>query len=310
MTGMKIVLPLAFSDTSLPTLRDDILLTDGSLLLVDPAHPANPWPTGTPSNAATLPNIAWKEAAAVIGSGSEEDMEVLFERNAAISGANGLVERSTRGGLHVVISESYAPAFAGLGVAIRPSQMLADYIVDNPNNSYYFSLWFKGTRFTDASESVLAFSLANTPSTTQLLVAMASTGSNIPTGGVKLLGARRTRTFWRPTQDESITPPFSDAIMSSIAVAGYTGTPELTGSSARDFMKVFSVGRMNPFAAATPVPSRMFWRAYIEDLTVSGRTFAEVDAIDYAEYQKQVLTVGGRYYGDTYTDPEDFDEGS
>jgi hypothetical protein len=38
-------------------------------------------------------------------------------------------------------------------------------------------------------------------------------------------------------------------------------------------------------------------------LTVSGRTYAEVDAIDHALYTREVLTPGGRYYGDTYTDP-------
>ena len=50
-------------------------------------------------------------------------------------------------------------------------------------------------------------------------------------------------------------------------------------------------------------PSRAVYRMYIEDLTVSGRTYAQVDAIDYAQFTKDVLTVGGRYYGDTYTDP-------
>lgn len=47
----------------------------------------------------------------------------------------------------------------------------------------------------------------------------------------------------------------------------------------------------------------LFYRAYIEDLTVSGRSYAAVDALDYAEYTKQVTTAGGRYYADTYTDP-------
>lgn len=68
-----------------------------------------------------------------------------------------------------------------------------------------------------------------------------------------------------------------------------------------------TAGASNPFNAIGGIRERLsssiFYRAYIEDLTVSGRTYAEVDAIDYALYTKEVLTPGGRYYGDTYTDP-------
>jgi hypothetical protein len=55
--------------------------------------------------------------------------------------------------------------------------------------------------------------------------------------------------------------------------------------------------------AKESAPSVVFYRTYLEDLTVSGRTYAEVDALDVALYTKHVLTTGGRYYGDTYTDP-------
>lgn len=55
----------------------------------------------------------------------------------------------------------------------------------------------------------------------------------------------------------------------------------------------------SPRHRLTPTGSR----AYVEDLTVSGRTYAEVDAIDHALYTKEVLTPGSRYYGDTFTDP-------
>jgi hypothetical protein len=41
-----------------------------------------------------------------------------------------------------------------------------------------------------------------------------------------------------------------------------------------------------------------FYRAYIEDLTLSGRTWAEVNAIDYALYQAAFGT-DGRFEGDT-----------
>jgi hypothetical protein len=42
------------------------------------------------------------------------------------------------------------------------------------------------------------------------------------------------------------------------------------------------------------------YRLYIENLTVSGRTWAEVDAIDYALYQA-AFGAGGRFADDTFT---------
>lgn len=51
--------------------------------------------------------------------------------------------------------------------------------------------------------------------------------------------------------------------------------------------------------------SRIIYRARIEDLTVSGRTYEEVEAIDFALYTA-AFAVGGKFYGDTYTDPTTF----
>jgi hypothetical protein len=78
----------------------------------------------------------------------------------------------------------------------------------------------------------------------------------------------------------------------------YTGQPVTSTRSA-----IFEVGNLlapNQGAGkAGPHGVHVFWRGYVEDLTVSGRTYAEADAIDIAEFTKQVLTSGGRYYGDT-----------
>lgn len=49
--------------------------------------------------------------------------------------------------------------------------------------------------------------------------------------------------------------------------------------------------------------SFIFYRLYVEDLTVSGRSYVTIDAIDLALYQAAVLTSTGRYYSDTYSAP-------
>ncbi|MCF6764112.1 hypothetical protein, partial [Pseudomonas fragi] len=49
-------------------------------------------------------------------------------------------------------------------------------------------------------------------------------------------------------------------------------------------------------------PSRIIYRAYGEDLTVSGRNYAEVEALDYALFL-EAFAPGGKFYGDTFTSP-------
>ncbi|RQS00227.1 hypothetical protein DIE02_27720 [Burkholderia sp. Bp8991] len=48
--------------------------------------------------------------------------------------------------------------------------------------------------------------------------------------------------------------------------------------------------------------SAILYRVFLEDLTVSGRTFAAVSALDQSLYNA-AFTSGGRYNGDTYTSP-------
>jgi len=48
--------------------------------------------------------------------------------------------------------------------------------------------------------------------------------------------------------------------------------------------------------------SGIFYKLYIEDLTVSGRSYEQVDAIDFALYTS-AFSAGGKYYGDSFTDP-------
>lgn len=56
------------------------------------------------------------------------------------------------------------------------------------------------------------------------------------------------------------------------------------------------------YSARGASPSAIFYRFYLEDLTLSGRTWAEVDALD-ARLFASAFAPGGRYYADTFTDP-------
>jgi hypothetical protein len=307
-SGFGVQLPFAPTDPSLPILRDDLRLTAGSMMLLDPAHPVNPWPAGVPADASTVPNLAWRECQALTGTGTQSSLAALVARSAAITGSLGLLERSAKGGLHLLLSAATAPA-GGQGFAIRPAVGVVDWMVAHPTHAYYFSIFMKRTRFGNAFGNVLGASLNAAPSDTEVFASIGPDGTTSPTSSGKRTGYRRTRTYWRPAQDAAVTPPFSQAIMANVAVSGYTGTPGITGATAQAQMKLFGGGRLGPFAdVVAGMPSSVLWSAHWVDLTAAGMTYADMDALEYAEFQKQCLNdvvggVGGRYYGDTYTDP-------
>jgi hypothetical protein len=260
-----------------------------------------------PADGSTVPNLAWKQAQALIGSGTQSSLAALVARSAAITGSLGLLERSSKGGLHLLLSAATAPS-GGQGFAIRPPQGAVDWMVANPNHAYYFSVFMKRTRFGNAFGNILGASLNAAPSDTEVFASIAPDGTSPTTSG-KRTGYRRTRTYWRPAQDAAVTPPFSQAIMANVGISGYTGTPAITGATAQAQMKLFGGGRLGPFAdVVAGMPSSLLWSAHWVDLTAAGLTYADMDAIEYAEFQKQCLNaavggVGGRYFGDTYSDP-------
>lgn len=91
----------------------------------------------------------------------------------------------------------------------------------------------------------------------------------------------------------------------NVATGGIVGTPPsaLVGSA----MQWGSFGVVP--SSSSPVsrmPSHVVYRYYLEDLTISGRTYAQVDAIDQRLYAAKISTPGGAYFGDTPSAPGSF----
>src|SRR5690242_14691241 len=133
-SGLKIVLPGDFTDTSLPVLYDDAVLSPGALVLYDLNHSLNPTSgainatSGTPTNGAVVSNLAWKTASTIIGSGTQSSLSgavgVTGNFVAGVGSPTGKAERSTKGGLHVVASQAASLASGdsvtlGLASAIK-----------------------------------------------------------------------------------------------------------------------------------------------------------------------------------------------
>lgn len=275
---MSRVLKLPGTAISAAPVLADPILTDGSLVLVDPAHPASPWPSGVPASSATVPNLANTQAAALIGAPAA----LTFVNG--ITAADGKVERSGKGGLHVALSRTgdVLNHLAGINLG----NALKAYLEAHPTNDLYLSWWGKYTRAADTTASDVAF-------------AAAVRGEN---DGGKWVGVGQ----YAPTGALSAQPPAGTRRLGIRGTTTADGTFQSVGGT--DFGSQTVVDPR--LVAHGPIsstwlhkaPSVLTWRVYLEDLTVSGRTYADVDAMDWAAFQAATGS-GGRYNGDTYTNP-------
>lgn len=299
MPGIKITLPMTFSDPDdeLPTLYADAILAPGSLVLIDFNHSASDLAAGVPATGAVIPNLAWEQAAAAHGSGSETDWGMIYtETMVKTAGADGTVERTGKGGLHVIMSQATSQANRGVYIgsgASGATPLISQYLRTNWNHAYYFSQWQRITRVGLAPGGDVIYpndftihNRAVNPNINHFLLR----GDKVASYGTGL-----------EQRNDPALPEGLGNVYRSLAVTGGTGT---TPAAAGDVMAALaSIGQLPANFGAIGVNksrSAVIYRAYLEDLTVSGRTVAEVDAIDHALWQAAFGT-GGRFADDTFT---------
>ena len=273
--GSKTVLSGTFTDTSLPIIRNDALLSKGSLFLFDPSHSQGAF-EGTASQT-VVPNVAWREAAGLMPGETQASLAGAVFLN--LAAGEILVERTPKKGVHII--NSLVNQTADRNWNIWPSDKIRDYMVTNgATHKFYVSLWTKRTR-KGLGPAGSVFHLFRNPVGTMFIA---------PDEGLNGNG----RSNYRTVNTNGGVEPF--VRFTNTDVNGVTGAPDLFQLGA---------GMLSSYSGNTyrnRQNSVILYRAYIEDLTVSGRTYAEVDALDYALYQA-AFAEGGRYAGDTYTDP-------
>lgn len=303
MSGIRITIPTAFTNVSLPILAaDPILPAAGALLLYDANHPAGSV-SGALANGLSVPNIALDQALAMYPAGSAAGLNGQVEIGPDFIGALGFVERSAKGGLHFAVGSTTTLAVTRYARVGGGSQ-LAAYLNANKTHSFYHSTWARitamPTPLTNSANVVskvgASFQLpyfyvrptGNTAGPVVYPVDARLAGSSAD-------GAVGLAVSSTPVTNKTDIGP----VMWAGAVNNYTAVADIVTAAG-------NIAWNNAGPAVAPEidtrgVSSIFYRAYVEDLTVSGRTFAQVQAIDYAQYVKHVLTAGGRYYGDTFT---------
>jgi hypothetical protein len=159
-----------------------------------------------------------------------------------------------------------------------------DYMLAHPNNLYYASSWTRVTR----AALTATFSHSYVIGADKFNCFYVAEGGAIFGGG---LGS-----FMEPAgSNYSLT---TGNRFFSVGMNGDTGAPGTPSPL------LFNVGTAAPYSgfSQNKCPSMIFYRGYIEDLTVSGRTYAQVHAEDKALFD-EAFGVGGRFYGDTFSNP-------
>lgn len=262
-------------------------VTAGPLLLIEPAW----WEpvAGIPATGAVLPNLAEELAATTIG-GAVGDVTVAN----GVGGAStkSRIQRTTKGGIHEINSHVGQGSPYELFDIISPIA-IRDYLAANNTHDLYVSSWWAETRAGTGANAAHLWGVRLNFSGSLVTGRWATVGS-LNSAGHATPGSAEARRLGANLQRSGAADSYK--FFTAVGASESPSTP---------FNPISPVLRFGAGQAGDVniLPSRVFYRGYIEDLTVSGRTYAQVEAIDYAEYTTEVLTAGGRYYGDVWNDP-------
>lgn len=278
------MLDFTATDTTLPRIRhSDPMLSTGSLVLLDPMHPdmSNSW---AGFNSGVIPNLAWRPLSRLLGWGNEAQLSGIYSNG--LTPADGGMERTDKGGLHGMIRHTPFTERRATTISINAA---AEYVAANAGNEIFLSVWGAYTRKDgrgDQPERMAGFGSSASQAT--LMLAQGASALSVYPYGPERTGVR---------------PAVDDGLGERFIVNGARQIPvPVSTSSAQIMWTTGSSGWSNVRS-----PSWVLYRYYLEDLTVSGRTYAEADQIDYDLYSAEVMSPGGRYYDDTWTDPSTLD---
>lgn len=269
----------------------DKIESEGSLFLFDGNHSAGAF-VGLPVRDAAIPNVLANKAAAILG--VAESAVGLIVGGATINGPTWKSERTSKGGIHGLITQAGGQV-GGPQYYIKASPAIRNYVLANPNHKYYASIWTRITRQSLKASSVMAPMYFIGPTTANQLFSFEG-GIPSPISGPTLLG-RKADPLLPDVPTQPLAVPYNR--FGSVGVQGLVGTGPTTE---HEISLVVGVAGAWAGGMVNQAPSRIIYRSYMEDLTVSGRTYAEVEAIDYAMYQ-EAFGVGGKFANDTYSAP-------
>lgn len=266
---------------------EDPLLNEGSLLYLCPAHRKGRWAgdlSTVPAFGEPLPNIAHTRAAALIGSGTPGTLSASLSVHGEFEtpSAQGVLERTSNGAFHAIMSN--VSGRTGWYVSLDIHALIADYIQSAETRSLYMAVVGRVTRVGGGSALLQRIS---TGSTTRMSI------SESPTGVLQSAPSLSAPNLLGKSDGVPIPGVFLMDLATSKVPAGWPGGAT---NPALNFFGPYGESVRNLS------PSWVVYDVYIEDLTVSGLTYAQANAKMHAAVTAQ-FSPGGIYYNDANTDP-------
>lgn len=254
------------TDPKFPVLRDEEELTPGSLMLIDMTHSLNA--AGVPVNGGTVYNVAWREAAAILGSGDASSLSMGFVNT--FTSAEGVFERTSKGALHGVVSRTAQNSHTSW--IVMPEAIKAR-LVANPTREMALFVSGQVTRVANNNANMVDIEIANNVSAAVNYLINASFANSL---GLQHL---------------------------SFDIAAWTGTPNATVAS--NIAAAACWGNAPAYNGLNPNDGRSYvlYRWHLIDVALSGKTYAQL-AADNVTIRNKLFGAGGRYYGDTWTSPD------
>lgn len=265
---------LAFTDTRLPILRADPIEANGSLMILD----ARDFAPGVPANNTYVPNRVADRAAEVTGVSAAGNAHNAYAYSTlgatgSIQGVDMIAERSGHGGLHISLKSTMTANGQGARLDIRSA--IYDYMRAHPNHHYFASQWGYRTKAATAPGAATAqmngfsdgyaYAFGTVPiQNGNVVVAQTNAERNT-------VGAQRAA--------ETVT-----TLPTRFNTVAYAGD--------RSNALNMSNGGYNLTTHRGVQGGFIFYRFVLEDLTVSGRSHAEADAIDAALFAEAFASGG------------------
>lgn len=311
--GLKIKAAGTSFPTSRPIIKKyDPLETAGSLVLFDVANPAQDFTLAAENSGETeVVNLMAERASAVTGSASSLcniTQDRKSEQTPGSDIASSLdIEITPKGGIHVMYPQSLSlTSLEDYFVLLSTNSSAIQNYIDSVsgaasgNNNIYISTWQRCTRGA-VNSGAYTRPWISYGDTNDYLFQWRHTGYPAPAGITDYYLSPANWNF--KTEPNVDTPLYADFAVDS---------PWTVGDGDGENQPVYwAITGHGPFvnseggwitASRNVAESRVIYRIYVEDLTVSGRTYAEVSALDRALFT-EAFSVGGVFYGDTWSDP-------
>lgn len=275
MGNINIINGASFPNTIPKIPLIDGMEAPGSLLLVEPGHSAKKW-SGIPITKSTVPNLLRANANKVTAVNTDEPVLTWSSLN---DSTKSVIRRTSKGGVYIM-NKPTATVYTDSMFTVSIPNEIADYVMRNFANRLFVSVWIRTVEPRTATIAKDAVSVMNLQAETVF--------------GPQLNNVNyRYSSLYRPIG-------FAEAVGNYRLNAEFNDLRTFAPKTAPFFKQTaFQAGNTMSGSVSNPgnTGSYVFYRTYMEDLTVSNRSYAEADAMDSALYS-QAFGIGGRYYND------------